>query len=370
MSEPREPASFLPSEVLRVGGRYGLVEVIGVGGMATVWRAVQHGSAGFSREVALKKMRPEFAALQHYLAMFLEESRVGSELQHPNLVQVYDLCEDDEGALYLVMEWVRGLDLNSFVRSFEEGRTPWALVVAIGVGALRGLAAAHERRTRDGQRSPIIHRDVSPHNLLLGLDGVVKLGDFGCAFARDRLNRLTGPGIVKGKLRYLPPEAARCEAPTVAGDVFSMGAVLWEALVGRQLFEGADLDVFRMLAAGQIARLDERRTDLPPELVRVVHRALAFHPQDRYETAREMAHELAHLLRGVVSRSDAQSHLRREVEAARLRLGVVARSQPVELAGVEGSEICEISLADLQVVDHPRDLTVTPPPLPLPADDH
>src|SRR5439155_1359905 len=184
-------------------GKYQLVSVAGEGGMATVYKAVQKGAAGFQRTVAIKHIKPEFRAIKNYVDMFIEEARVGSELAHPNIVQVHDFLAEG-GSYYLVMEWVEGIDLGHFVRLHREAgqQVQWPLAIAVGIGTLRGLAAAHNRTAPDGSPSPVIHRDVSPHNILLGVNGVVKLSDFGLARARDRVASMTAPGTVKGKLSY------------------------------------------------------------------------------------------------------------------------------------------------------------------------
>jgi len=303
-----------------VSGKYELVELAGEGGMATVWRGQMYGAAGFSRPVAVKKMKAEFRAVKHYIDMFVEEARVGSELAHPNIVQVYDFCQDEERSYYLVMEWVEGIDLGNFVRAFRNHGhpTPWPLVAAIGVGALRGLAAAHERRNMSGEHAPVVHRDVSPQNILLARNGIVKLTDFGLARAKDRVHSLTAPGTVKGKLSYLAPEITMGRAATTLSDVFSMGSVLWEALACQALFDGErDIDVFAKIRQGDIRRLESMRDDLPERLVKAVHRALAHNPHERFESARDMAQELANTLAEVQSPTDAQTLLGRAVDQAR-----------------------------------------------------
>jgi serine/threonine-protein kinase len=326
-----------------IAGKYHIIEQVGEGGMAVVYRAEIRGAAGFSRPVAVKKMRPELRAGQNYVAMFIEESRVGSELAHPNIVQVVDFCQDDDGLYCLVMEWVDGIDLRGFLNVARRAgrRLPWSLVAAIGVGTLRGLAAAHERVAGIGAPAPIVHRDVSPSNVLLAVNGVVKLADFGLARARDRMQSLTAPGIIKGKLAYIAPEIARGGAATPQSDIFAMGAVLWEALAGRPLYEGlADLEIFRKVHSGQVLPLFGEREDLPPRLIEVVHQALAVNPDDRFRSAREMARVLASVVAGSPMPADGQELLARAVRAARLE----------RAAGSYGrgalSELLEIELTD------------------------
>ena len=311
-----------------IDGKYELAELAGEGGMATVWRAIVRGAAGFSRTVAVKKIKSEFRAIRNYIDMFVEEARVGSDLAHPNIVQVYDFCTDDEGAYYLVMEWVEGMDLGSFIRSHREAgmSTPWPLVVAIGIGALRGLGAAHERKRDDGTPSPVIHRDVSPHNILLGVNGVVKLTDFGLARARDRVYSLTAPGTVKGKLSYLAPEVTLGRAASPQSDIFGMGTVLWEALAQLRLFDArTDLEVFKQIRNCEIRPLGRMRPDLPAELVAVVEKALARDPAERHASARAMAFELAEILKRASATTDAQQALGTKVIEARRR--VVAKAK-------------------------------------------
>ncbi len=316
--------------------------------MAVVWRARMHGAAGFSRPVAVKKMKPSLTHQRNHVAMFVEEARVGSELTHPNIVQVVDFVEDVDGTYCLVTEWVEGIDLARFLRAYRarSERMSWAMATAIGVGALRGLAAAHERCTDLGEPAPVIHRDVSPQNILLGANGVVKLTDFGLARARDRLHSLTGPGIVKGKISYLAPEVARGQSASPMSDLFAMGSVLWETLAGRALFDGtADREVFRKIHEGEIQPLGSERTGLPERLLRVIHRALAVDPHGRFVSARAMAHELASVLAGTLGDGrDAQSLLGRAVVEARKTLapqpvpGTPANGETVEISSVDAVE--------------------------------
>ncbi len=305
-----------------VDGKYELVELAGEGGMATVYRALARGAAGFSRVVAVKKLKRELRSIRNYIDMFVEEARVGSDLAHPNIVQVYDFVGDDDGSYYLVMEWVEGMDMGRFIKGFTEFgmQTPWPMIAGIGIGALRGLGAAHERVKADGTLAPVIHRDVSPHNILLGTNGVVKLTDFGLARARDRMYSLTAPGTVKGKLSYLSPEVTYGQPATALSDMFAMGTVLWEALAGQRLFQGkTDLDVFKQIRNCEIRPLGKLRPDIPKKLVEVVEQSLMADPGKRLPSARTMAVALAEVLKTAASNGDAQLALGTAVTEIRLR---------------------------------------------------
>jgi eukaryotic-like serine/threonine-protein kinase len=282
-----------------LGQRYELGRIVGEGGMATVWRATAHGAVAFQRPVAIKVMKRGFSAVQPHFAMFLEEARIGAELQHAHLVQVLDFFCEEGGSYCLVMEWIEGMDLRSLLKAFQalERPLPWGLVAHVAIGILRGLAAAHERRLADGNHAPVVHRDVSPQNILLGLTGGIKLGDFGMARARDRAGALTAPGIVKGTVSYIAPEILRGKPAVPASDLFSTACTVWEALAGERLFDGrSDVEVVRQIRDHDVRPLDEHRPDLPPRLVAAVHRALAADPSDRFPSARAMGAELLEVL--------------------------------------------------------------------------
>ena len=307
-----------------IAGKYELLARAGEGGMAVVWRGLMHGAAGFTRPVAMKQIKPELRHDQRQVAMFVEEARLGSCLLHPNIAQVLDFVDDTQGALWLVTEWVDGLDLGSLLRYYRarQERIPWPLAAQIGVGALRGLVAAHERHSPDGTPVPIVHRDVSPQNLLLGVGGSVKLSDFGLARARDRTSVLTSPGFIKGKLGYLAPELVGGMPASPQSDIFAMGSVLWETLAGRPLFTGKnDREVLRAIHRGQVASVGDERPGLPKVLVFAVSRALGRTPVERYPSAAAMAQDLeAVLASALMSYLEIQVRLGRAVTEARKHL--------------------------------------------------
>lgn len=302
-----------------VADRYHLIAEVGAGGMAVVWRADCRG-VGFDRNVAVKVMRKAFSANKDHLDMFLEEARIGSELQHPNLVEVVDFVQTDGGLYCLVMEWIEGLDLRSLTGLLGgvERPLPWALVAHIGAGVLRGLAAAHERVGPGGQAAPIVHRDVAPQNVMLGINGAIKLADFGIARARDRAAAMTAPGFIKGTLSYMAPEILAAKPPSPLSDQFALACTLWESLAGERLFQAkTDAEVFTMIRGGNVRSLAERRPDVPIRLVGAVHTGLSMDPGDRFPSAREFLWEIEDVLEHEHPPVDVDTLVGRAVSQAR-----------------------------------------------------
>jgi serine/threonine-protein kinase len=192
--------------------KYELIDVAGEGGMATVWRARTRGAAGFARTVAVKRILEGLSDNPEFVAMFVEEARVVADLSHPNVVQIHDFDADDEGNYFLVSEWVEGLTLSAWCIAHESvgWKTPWPLLCGVGIEVLKGLGAAHERRDEEGRPAPVFHRDVTPHNVLLGLNGIVKLTDFGLASAMDR----APPAGSSSTPRRRSTSSCRCGRPT------------------------------------------------------------------------------------------------------------------------------------------------------------
>ncbi|MBW2458057.1 MAG: serine/threonine protein kinase [Deltaproteobacteria bacterium] len=281
-----------------IAGKYELVEVAGSGGMATVWHATQHGPAGFRRSVALKRIKEHVAQDPEFVRMFVEEARVCAQLVHPNIVQIHDF--GDEGGLYfLVMEWVDGLSFAQFLQIADELDTfaVWPLVAAVAIEAARGLTAAHERLDDAGNPAPVFHRDVTPQNILLAKNGLVKLTDFGLARAMDRA-RITEPNVIKGKVGYLAPELTKERRATVKTDIYALGVVLWQALCGQPLFHGSDnIEIFLKASRGEVPPIVEPRPDVPVGFAAIVERSLARDPEDRFGTAAQMGRVIANMLR-------------------------------------------------------------------------
>jgi serine/threonine protein kinase len=212
-------------------GRYALSEEIAHGGMATVHIGRLRGSAGFARTVAIKRPHPQYARDPEFVAMFVDEARLAARIHHPNVVSTLDVVAR-EGELFLVMEYVQGESLSRLVHLARQRRerVPEPMVASIVAGVLHGLHAAHEARGEGGELLGLVHRDVSPQNVLVGTDGVARVLDFGVAKAAGRIHT-TRNGELKGKLAYMSPEQL-CGEVTRMTDVYAAGVVLWEALAG------------------------------------------------------------------------------------------------------------------------------------------
>jgi serine/threonine-protein kinase len=258
------------------------------------------------------------------------------------------------------MEWVEGIDLAGLIKAGRELGRPvmWPLVAAVGIGTLRGLGAAHDRIAPDGTPAPVIHRDVSPHNVLLGVNGVVKLSDFGLARARDRAASLTAPGTVKGKLSYLAPEVTFGKPNSVQSDLFGVANILWEALSGERLFDGkTDIEIFKKIRACQVPSIMQRRLDVPQQLANVLDIALAADPNNRYATAEEFAFSLSQVMKHAVGINPNTALAAAVVEARRTLNGdsdAVATSDHAMPSA--GSLEVEFSRAEVGV--EPVELTV------------
>jgi len=277
----------------RILGRYALYEEIASGGMATVHFGRLLGVVGFAKTVAIKRLHPQLARDPEFVSMFLDEARLAARVRHPNVVSTLDVVAL-ERELFLVMEYVQGDSLRHLVRNAtaQGGLVPPPIVATIMVGVLHGLHAAHEAGNERGEPLGIVHRDVSPQNILVGIDGVPRVFDFGVAKAAGRA-QTTREGQLKGKLPYMSPEQLMGRGVTRATDVFAASAVLWEALVGKRLFKGdSEGEIVRKVLDAEVVRPSELVPGLPPQLDALVLRGLARDPDERFATAREMARAL------------------------------------------------------------------------------
>jgi len=271
-----------------VGDKYEILRPLGQGGMAEVLLAKQRGVEGIDKLVVIKRILPHYASDESFVAMFLDEARVAADLVHPHVASVHEVGEHD-GSYYMVLEYLQGRDLRRLQRRLEGAARPIppGHVVRIGMDVAQGLHYAHSKKGIDGKPLNIVHRDVSPQNVVVTFDGPAKLVDFGIAKASSQQER-TETGIIKGKYTYMSPEQARGLLIDGRSDQFSLGVILWELLVGKRLFK-RDNDV-----AVVSAIVDEDITapadlvDIPAALNDVVMKMLAKAPDDRFATMRDV----------------------------------------------------------------------------------
>jgi serine/threonine-protein kinase len=310
----------------RILERYAMGDPIAAGGMATVHIGRQRGHAGFARVVAIKRLLPHMASEPEFVSMLVDEARLASRIHHPNVVQTFDVVTD-RGEVFLVLEYVHGESLANLATHARQSKTPIPapIVSAIVGGVLHGLHAAHEAVDERGLHLALVHRDVSPHNVVVGVDGVARLLDFGVAKAAGRL-QTTREGQVKGKLAYMAPELLQRHDVTPLGDVYAAGVVLWECLANRRLFSApTEAALLAQALVGLIDPPSKYVPKLPEEVDALVMKALARDPGQRFASAREMAQALERLIPPALN-ADVGAFVQR-VAAAELarRVAIVAR---------------------------------------------
>ena len=282
---------------LRVGP-YEVIQKLAAGGMAEVFLARRPGPAGFEKRVVLKRISRKLRAENEVAAMFRDEANVQAQLDHPNIVQIYDYGED-QGFPYIAMEFVKGATLRWLVDNSKAVLRPIPLQhsLRIACDVLAGLHFAHERRNDANQPLNLVHRDISPVNILIGRNGIAKLCDFGVAKSELQSTH-TQVGVVKGKFRYMAPEQLNGQSVTRQTDVFAVGLCLWEMLVGRRLFdETKETGVIAAIRSGDYPQPSSVRPDLPRAIDRLLMRALRLEPEKRFQSARDMHLACEELLR-------------------------------------------------------------------------
>ncbi|HZS36618.1 MAG TPA: serine/threonine-protein kinase [Polyangia bacterium] len=299
-------------------GRYRLIEPLGSGGMAIVYRAIVDGPEGFSRSVVIKRVLPEHARDQEFVRMLIAEARLSARLSHPGIVQVHELGAV-ENEYYLAMEYVDGCSLRDLVKRCEEidRQMPIALVCYLVAEVAAALAYAHELTDEAGAPLQIIHRDVSPSNIMITASGNVKLLDFGIAKAADHIrDERTRAGIVKGKVGYLSPEQADGEAVDRRSDLFALGVVMYECLSNRRLFQGSDLSTLKAIRAAAVRPIKELRA-VDDDVNAVVKKLLARAPGERFQTGDDVVAELGPIVHRLLGDAGGFARFVREVMPAR-----------------------------------------------------
>src|SRR5262245_29927694 len=275
-------------------GKYYLTERLAVGGMAEIYKAKLCGVGGVERGMVVKQILPQLARNQAFVDMFIDEARIAVSLAHGNIVQVYELGKI-EGIYFIAMEYVHGRDLADLLDAahLKNHFPTWELAAYITIEILHGLDYAHRRRDSGGKPLGIVHRDVSPQNVLISFDGEVKITDFGIAKAVHKIAE-TQSGVIKGKFGYMSPEQAEGHDVDARTDLFSTGILLYEMVTGRRLFAGrSDAESLEKVRAAEVPRASQLRGGVPPELDGILSKALAKNPDDRHPDANTFQMELS-----------------------------------------------------------------------------
>ncbi|MFT3774672.1 MAG: serine/threonine-protein kinase [Minicystis sp.] len=269
-------------------GKYRLIAELGHGGMAEVFLAVVRGPAGFNKLVVIKQIRPQLAEDPEFLGMFLDEARLAARLSHPNVVQTNEVGQEGE-RYFIAMEYLEGQPLNRVVHRLQKnGGLPLGMHLKIVCATLAGLHHAHELTDYDGTALGVVHRDVTPHNVFITYDGLVKVVDFGIAKALNSSSE-TRTGVLKGKVAYMAPEQARGERVDRRADIFSVGVMMWEAATGKRLWKGVpDITILQRLLSGEIPTPRSVKPEVPEKLEAIILKALSHQRDDRYATAADL----------------------------------------------------------------------------------
>lgn len=275
-------------------GRYQLVERIAVGGMAEVFLACERGTHALDRLLVIKRILPHLAENDLFVQMFLDEARLAARISHPNVVQIYELGESG-GYPFIAMEYVAGSSLKELINAARTAgsRLPVGAVVDLVAQAAAGSHAAHELRGQNGQLLHLVHRDISPHNLMVDDQGHVKLLDFGIAKAEQGMAEETRTGMLKGKISYMSPEQCKQQKLDRRSDTYALGFVLWEMLAGQKMFHGmTELATMQAIVTGNLRDLREVRRDVPHAVLAVLQKALSNPLPERYQTADDLRRDL------------------------------------------------------------------------------
>ncbi len=317
-----------------MGDRYTITDRLDQGGMAEVFRGVAESIQGFKKSVAIKRVLPSLSKNQKFISMFLDEARLSLYLQHANIVQVFDIAKVDH-SFFLVMEFVNGCNLKKLIERLKQRsrRIEVASAIYIAIECCKGLHYAHHlENPENGEPLLIVHRDISPPNILLSRMGEVKLVDFGLAKANSQIET-TDPGVVKGKFSYLSPEAASGREVDHRADIFAVGIILWEMFTGRRLFYGdSDYQTVELVRQARIPSIGALNPGVDAELEGIVRQALARDPDERFSSAADLADALAQYLfshRMKVTARDLSS-LVRDTMAEELRSRPVKESSIID----------------------------------------
>ncbi|MGA9524508.1 MAG: serine/threonine-protein kinase [Myxococcaceae bacterium] len=284
----RDPARF---------GKYTLVDRIAVGGMAEIFLARQAGLEGFEKTIVIKRIRPHLSKQTNFVRMFLNEAKLAAQLNHPNIVQIYDLGMINE-SYFIAMEYIFGRDMRRIIPKADQMGIPFPMVYALKIASsvCEGIYYAHQRSDLYGNPLNIVHRDVTPENIFVSFDGTVKVLDFGIAKAANQIEQ-TRAGEIKGKLSYMSPEQCMGQPLDCRSDIFSLGVVLYEWLTGFKLFTGeSEVAILKSITEGKIYRPSYFKADIPEVVENILMKALEKDREKRYQTAWELQYDLDQFL--------------------------------------------------------------------------
>lgn len=330
-------------EKIRGFGRYHLERLIGRGGMGEIYMARMEGPRGFRKQVCIKKILPHLAQEAEFVARFIDEANIVVSLTHGNIVPVFDMGEVD-GQYFIAMEYIPGRDLRDIMKRYHarEEQMPLSLALYVITETCKGLAYAHKKNDDGGNSLNIVHRDVSPSNILLSREGVVKLTDFGIAKAVSKLGKSI-TGRLQGKFCYMSPEQASGKSVTFRSDIFSLGSVAYEVITGVRPFEGnSDMATLDLVREANLEPPSAHLEDLPNQLDDVLLKAMALDPEDRFEDASLLASALIDVvgIQGIAGESEMAKELERLYPLGELADGTPARGLPLdEVLGLEADRV-------------------------------
>jgi serine/threonine-protein kinase len=327
--------------------RYTITERLDHGGMAEVFRGVAESMEGFKKAVAIKRVLPNLTKNQKFVSMFLDEARLSLFLQHANIVQVFDISKTPDNAYFLVMEYVDGCNLKALIeRHKQKGkRIDVGHSVYLMIECCKALQYAHSLdHPETNEPLGIVHRDISPPNILLSKNGEIKLVDFGLAKANSQIES-TDPGVVKGKFSYLSPEAASGREVDHRADIFAVGIILWELFTGRRLFYGeTDYQTVELVRQARVPSIAALNPEIDTEIEQVVRKALAREPDDRYHNAADLGDALAQFL------------FSRRMKVTARDIAALVRDTQVEMMRKRSAEPKD-SLIDALILDEMQKMT-------------
>jgi serine/threonine-protein kinase len=274
-------------------GKYNLLHRIAVGGMAEIFLARQEGLEGFEKTICIKRIRPHLSKQRNFVNMFLNEAKLAAQLSHPNIVQIYDLGKISD-SYFIAMEYISGRDMSRIVPKAEKMGIPFPMIYALRIASnvCEGLYYAHTKTDTFGNPLNIVHRDVTPENILVGFNGTVKIADFGIAKANTQLEQ-TRAGEIKGKLSYMSPEQCMGEQLDQRSDIFSLGAVVYEWITGYKLFTGEnEMAILKAIVDGKIYPPSYFNENVPEPVEKILMKALAKDKNHRYQSAWDMQFDI------------------------------------------------------------------------------